>query len=60
VSGSDKYDPSKGDEFEDFDVTSAATVETEAEMTIESLGGLGDSTDQMQHWWARATSWSSG
>ena len=48
MSGSDQYDPSKGDEFEDFDVTSAATAEAEPEMTTESLGGLGDSTDQMQ------------
>src|SRR3954469_14833380 len=46
--GSDRYDPSKGDEFEDFDVTTETNAETETEMTVESLGGLGDSTDQMQ------------
>ena len=48
MSGTDTYDPSKGDQFEDFDVMSEAAAETEAEMTIESLGGLGDSADQMQ------------
>ncbi len=48
MNGSDKYDPLKGDEFEDFDVTNEVTAEAEAEMTMESLGGLGDSTDQMQ------------
>lgn len=42
----EKFDPTQGEQFEKFDAQ--AEPEPEAEMTIESLGGLTDSEDQVR------------
>jgi hypothetical protein len=40
------FDPSEGEQFEEFDV--AAEAEAEAEAVVEALGGLTDSEDEMK------------
>lgn len=42
----EEFDPTRGEQFEEFDVT--AETEAEAEATIESLGGLTDSEDHVK------------
>ena len=42
----ESFDPTRGENFEEFDVTSEAAAE--AEMSIEALGGLSDSQDEVQ------------
>lgn len=42
----EEFDPTQGEQFEEFDVS--AEPETEAEATIESFGGLSDSEDQVK------------
>src|SRR5262249_22025779 len=42
----EEFDPTPGEQFEEFDVT--ADTEAEAEATIESFGGLSDSEDEVR------------
>jgi len=42
----EEFDPTEGGQFEEFDVS--AEAEAEAEATVESLGGLSDSEDQVR------------
>ncbi len=42
----EEFDPTQGEQFREFDVS--AEAETKAEVTIESLGGLSDSEDQVR------------
>jgi hypothetical protein len=47
MNGSGDHDPTGAGEFEEFDVMQEPEIEEEQETAIESLGGLGDSTDQL-------------
>jgi hypothetical protein len=42
----EEFEPTQGEQFEEFDVSAEAEAESEA--TIESLGGLSDSEDQVR------------
>jgi len=48
MNGSDDSDPTGAGDFEEFDVMQEPAVEEQQEVAIESLGGLGDSTNQLE------------
>src|SRR5215217_9651941 len=44
----EEFDPTQDEQFEDFDVMSEAEVEAEAAITMETLGALSESRDELQ------------